>query len=429
MDEKELKALMTKLMDQHQEGLLENDDFIKAISAACFKVIEESLKTGDVDTLKKNVQTLTDELKTLRAGSLVDGNAKLLDPLYDGCWKSAEIAKDFGLYALASVLGSKKAADALKSKGYILQKDMGADDLTAGGLFVPQQLLDGLIMLIASYGKYRRNAQVTPMTADSATGMKLNSGLTVYCVQEGVVPTKSDAALSTVGLTAKEWSVYVAIDKTLNEDAAIMIGNLIGELIAMAFAEKEDLIGFMGTGISTHFGFKGIKGQFEALSSPAGVTTGTGVTWDSLILADFLAVQGNVHEKADDGVNLKWYCSRKFYYGAMMKIAFAAGGVYAQEMTLNQVSQKKYFLGDEVEFISSMPTATAETQLCCFYGNLKRGAMLGERRATTIEQSSEALFLERQIAVLGTERVAITVYGCGDDTTAGVIVALQTGTT
>jgi HK97 family phage major capsid protein len=425
MNEEQIKKMFQDLLDQHQKGLVKDKTFIEAITELAMKTIQESLKLEDVDALKKNVKTLQDEIKTLRSGALVESNTKQLNGLYRGVWKSAELARDFGLFALASVLGSKKAADKLQAKGYILEKSMNADNLTEGGLLVPQQIIDGLIMLIGEYGVFRRNAGVMPMSSDSGTGMRLDSGLTVYCVAAGVAPTESKPGFSAVGLNAKEWLTYTCVDNNLSDDAAIMIGDLLGELIAVAFAEKEDLIGFMGTGIAAHFGFIGIKGQFDALATPAGVITSAYSTWATLVLGDFLSMQGKIHSKGRKGA--KWYCSAMFYYTVMRRLALAAGGVYAKEVEQSDVNETPYFLGKPVEFVEDMPTATATSQLCCFYGDLKRGAWLGDRRQTTIAKSEHYKFAERQTAVLGSERVAITVYGCGDDTNAGTIVALKTG--
>ncbi|MBW8017071.1 MAG: phage major capsid protein [Planctomycetes bacterium] len=422
MDEKELKALLEKMFGDYQKGILGNEDFIKSLSDIVKGQLTDQFK--DIETLKSNIETLTKEIKNF--GFLNSEPSQIPEKLYNGVWGSASLARDFGLYVLSAVAGSEKATEMLVAKGYKLERDFNEQDNTEGGIFAPTQFIDTLIMLIDSYGKFRQNVNVYPMSSDSASAPMLTDLLEVYCPSAGVAATKSDAGFKPVGLGAKEWVTYCAIDKNLDEDAAISIGNLVGELIAMAFALKEDTIGFNGDGTSTYFNYVGIIGKLNATASLAGVVEGTGSTWASLTMGDFSKLLGRVPEYADDGINLKWYCTRAFYFEIMEKLALAAGGTAAAEILTNSNSRTKYFRGYEVVFIHVMPKVTAVSQICCVFGNLKLGVWLGDRRKMTIESSTEALFTQRQIAIMGTERIAITVFGEGTTTVAGPICALKT---
>ena len=428
MEIKEIREQMAAVLKDHETGLLTNDSFIGKLGEQLMKVLGDDYK--DIPKLRDNLKALQTEVKNVRAFYCGE-QTKMLNGLYDGIWKSAEMARDFGLYVLSAVFGSQKATESLQAKGYILEKDMTAADNAAGGILVPTQIIDGLIMLIKQYGVIRRNALVMPMTSDSGIGMKFDTGLTVYCPGAGVVPDKSSPGFSPIGLSAKEWVTYVLIDNALTEDAAIMIGDLVGELIALAFAQKEDEVGFLGDGTSTYFNYVGILHALAGISGGAkgiiiGAESGTG--WNSFDLQDFLDIQGEVHEAADDNVNLKWYCSRKFYLSRMCSLALAQGGSTADEIITGRVTKQKMFLGDPVEFSSAMPRTSAATQYSCFYGNLRRGMILGDRRQQTISQSTHYKFAERQLTILGTERVAITVYGQGTNEEAGTICALKTKT-
>lgn len=419
--------MLQKILDERDKGLITNADLIKKLSEQVTEILKANF--GDVEQLKRNLQTLSDEMKTIRGG-VKDCNVDQLDGVYKGCWKSARLAQDFGLYVMASVLGSAKAADSLKARGYSITKAQSSSDNPAGGLFVPTQIIDGFIMLLADFGVARREAMVYPMLSDTATAFKLDTGLSVYCTSEGSSPTAQEIKSRLLSMTAKEWNVYVAIDRTLDEDAAIMLGNVIGELMAMAFAEKEDEVLFNGTGTSTYFGIKGIVGWLTSLSSPKGLISGSGSTWSALTIKDHRKLMGTIHPAAWKGGGPKWYCSPQYYFEVMMGLADAAGGATQTEIIVSEASGQRRFLGLPVEF-APLPDATATGTLHCVLGNLKRGAMLGDRRSTTIEQSREALFLERQIAILGTERIDINVYGCHDvtmdsKTRAGTIVGLKT---
>lgn len=428
MEIAEIKKQMQDVLVEHEKGLLTNDGFIQKLGESLMKVLGDDYK--DIPKLRDNLKAMSAEIKNIRA-FYCGQQTKMLNGLYDGIWKSAEMARDFGLFVLASVFNSTKANELLMAKGYILEKDMTAADNATGGILVPTQIIDGLIMLIKQYGVIRRNALIMPMTSDSGIGMRLDSGLMVYCPGAGVVPDKSSPGFSPVGLSAKEWVTYVLIDNALAEDAAIMLGDLVGELIALAFAQKEDEIGFLGDGTSTYFNYIGIKQALANVSGGAkgiivGAESGTG--WDSFDLQDFLDIQGEVHEAADDNINLKWYCSRKFYLSKMCSLALAQGGSTADEIITGRVTKQKAFLGDPVEFSSAMPRTSAATQYSCFYGNLRRGMILGDRRQQAIAQSTHYKFAERQLTILGTERVAVTVYGQGTSDEAGTICALKSKT-
>ena len=428
MDEKEFQELLKKMFSDYEKGLTDNDSLIAALSDKVKGLLGDQL--SDVDTLKKNIETLTSEIKNMRLLSI--DPVKVPSKLYKGVWGDAALARDFGLYVLASVSPpdtAKAATDLLAAKGYKLERAMNAQDNTEGGLLAPTQFIDTLIMLIESYGKFRANVNAYPMASDSAVAPMLTNLLNVYCPAAGVTPTESNPGFKPVGLNAKEWVTYCAIDRSLNEDAAIAVGNLVGELIALAFALKEDEVGFLGDGTEQYFNHTGIIGALTKTADLAGLVTGSGTTWSDLTLEDFNSLVGTVPDYADDGINLKWYCSRKFYFSVMRKLALNAGGTDAEEIHKGDKSGNRTFLGYEVEFVHVMPKATAVNTICCIFGNLRRGAWLGDRRQMTIEESKEALFAQRQIAIMGTQRVAPTVFGVGDTENSGPICALKTAAT
>ena len=62
----------------------------------------------------------------------------------------------------------------------------------------------------------------------------------------------------------------------------------------------------------------------------------------------------------------------------------------------------------------------------CLYGDLRQAACIGNRRSLEIETSREWKFGERQVAVLGRGRFAITVDDVGTATEAGPMIGLIT---
>lgn len=427
MDEQKIKELMQAIIQEHNAKLLDKKEFSERVAALVKEVVKES--EDNIKQLKDNLKTLNAELLKVRAG-VQACNVDQLDKLYKGPWGSVKLAQDFGLYVMASAMGSAKAADLLKSRGYTIQKAQTGADNPTGGLFVPTQIIEGFIMLVAEYGLARRKAVVYPMTTDTATAFKLASGLQVYKVAEGKAPDPQEFRSRLLTLKASEWCVYVPVDRTLDEDAAILLGNVVGELMAMAFAEQEDECLFNGDGTSDTLGIMGITGWLKSLTTPKGLVSGSGNAWGSLTIADHRKCMGVLHPAAWKGEGPTWYCSPQYYFNVMMALADDASGATQTEMILSEAAGRRRFLGLPVEF-APLPSESGSGVIGCVLGNLKRGAMFGDRRQTTIEQSREALFLERQIAILGTERVDINVYGCHDvktdkKTRAGTIVGLKT---
>jgi HK97 family phage major capsid protein len=91
------------------------------------------------------------------------------------------------------------------------------------------------------------------------------------------------------------------------------------------------------------------------------------------------------------------------------------------------------FQGIPVMFSQVMGTATATSTIAVFLGNFALGCSFGDRRKQTLEFSREAtiggvnLFEYDMIAVKCSQRMDINVHSIGDNTTAGPIVALSTG--
>lgn len=436
MDEKELIELIEKMLVDTKNGLATKAEFVSTL-AEKLKENEEFTKNFVTQDSQQTMQKSFDELAEQVKAMIKTRFSAIKTPAgyYNGGWGDLETAKTAGLFILANVAGNKKAAEQLESRGIELKqftdkdKAMGAGDNAAGGILVPTEIIDNLIILIEQYGVFRRNALVYPMGSESAIAPKLSSGLEVYCPGAGVTPTLSDAKFKGVGLNAKKWMTLTAIDSELDEDAAIAIGELVGYLIAEAFAQKEDEVGFLGDGGSTYFGHTGIAGALRAVDATIGniksLVVGAGNAYSELTLANFEELCGTVPDSADDG-NLKFYCSRKFYYTVMVRLAMAAGGANATEIHTGAVSRNKTFLGYPVEFTQAMPKTAANSQICALLANLKRGAYLGDRRRLTIDRSTEAYFSTDQIGIRGTERVAPAIHGVGDTTDAGPICGLIT---
>jgi len=276
------------------------------------------------------------------------------------------------------------------------------------------------------------------MSSDVRSDPRWVSGLTAYFVSEGGAGTTSSGTRDRIQLTAKDLMVLSTMSNNLSADAAIDIGDQLAGDIAYAFANKEDECAFNGDGSSTYGGIVGVRSKLQdvdgAGTDSAGlVTQATGSTWGAIVLADFNSVIGTLPQYADTS-NAVWVCHKTFYETVMSKLALAAGGVTAAEISSGGDRRPRpSFLGYPVEFSQVFPSTTAVTTVSCTLGDHSLGARFGDRQQESIMFSehatvnSSSVFERNDIAVRGTERFDINVHDAGDASNAGPIVGLETG--
>lgn len=363
---------------------------------------------GDLTFVKKHLDEVYDCLK--RYGKAVMGASGNSD--YQGFWANDSMAKDFGTLVMQAI-GSRT-------------KDMGTTNNTTGGNLVPTELATWIIQKLGQYGKFRKYATKVRMGSGTQHIPKVSSDLTIFCPSEGGSIDKSDVNFGLVGMNAKKLACLAVVNRELEEDALVGLGEIIGISITRSMAKKEDLIGFMGDGTSPYFGMRGIVGALravdEVIANIKGLVVGSGNAYSELSLGDFRKVVGVLPDDADD--NARWYMNKKFYYEVVYPLAETAGVANIFEI----LSDKKgrFLLGYPVEFVSCMPSVAADSQICALLGDLELGAFLGERRELEIARSDEVFFGNDQIAIRGTERIDINAYGVGDTEEAGPIVGLIT---
>jgi len=331
---------------------------------------------------------------------------------YHRFWQSEAMAKDFG-ELIWQALGRKAMGEAIGE----------------GGVLVPTEMSSWIIEKLGQFGKFRRNVTTFPMGSSSMLVPKIETDLTVYSPGEGVEIEDSDMSFRQLSLVPRKFACLCAVSNELVEDSIIALGEILGVSLARSIAKKEDAIGFAGDGTSTYFGMQGVIGALRAVSATianiAGLKVGKGNAWSELTLADFEDVVAILPDDADSGA--QWYVNRKFYYSVIHKLAVAAG--VANLFEILSPTKQRFFLGYPVEFVSVMPGAEANSQICALLGDLAIGAYLAERRQLTIARSTDVLFRNDQLMIRGTERIAINVYGCGDTSEAGPIVGLITAAT
>jgi HK97 family phage major capsid protein len=268
-----------------------------------------------------------------------------------------------------------------------------------------------------------------PMGAGSTIQPKIDGLLTVYVPGEGGTITAADPSIASISLVPKALTALTGYSMELDEDSAIPLAEMLGDLFARSFAYYEDLCGFLGDGTATYFGFRGITGALRAVDATIAniksLVVGSGNAYSELVLTDFEGVVGSLPDFADNG-EAAWYAHRYFYWTIMVKLALAAGGVTATEIITSASSRQKSYLGYPVKFTQVMPRAEANSQICAVFGNLRQGCQLGTRGGIEFAQSSDRYFDQGLIAVRGRDRVAINAHGVGDTSKAGPICGLIT---
>ena len=159
---------------------------------------------------------------------------------YNGSWPTREAAKRFGLWIMAT-MGSDQAtrqrcATYLENVGI---KALAEGVNATGGALVPEVFIPNLIVLMETYGKFRANAQVVPMSSDSATWPKLDSDVTGYVPGEAATITASNPTFSNVQLLAKKFAALTAISSELLEDSAVAVGEIVGNSMARTAVAAE----------------------------------------------------------------------------------------------------------------------------------------------------------------------------------------------
>lgn len=327
-----------------------------------------------------------------------------------------------GQFLAATLFKNQRSAEWCREHGITIHAALTESENNLGGFLVPDEMETAIINLREDYGVFRREARVVPMGSETKHVPRRTGGLTAYFAGDNGGMTDSNKSWDDVSLTARKLYALCKYSSELSEDAIINIGDDLTDEIAQAFANKEDECGFNGTGASTYGGIVGVLNKVAAGSI---VTAATGNTaFSTLDLADFEGLVGKLPQYAE--ANAKWYISRAGFYASMARLMDAGGGNAIAD--LEGGTRARLFLGYPVVFaqvLNSTLTAQTSTNILAF-GDLQKGAILGNRRGTSVMISEHAYFENDQLAIRGTERFDINVHETGTATEAGAILVLAT---
>lgn len=359
---------------------------------------------------------------------------------YCGAFGSESDARSVGLSIMAG-LGNKRANEALKSEfSDVHQRVLGGDINSDGGAIkTPAELINLVLWLVDSYGVFTSKVPGMPMGSDETTWTKDKGEPFMNVIGEHQkAVTENSLDLISASLKPKEWYTLFIYPRSLEEDSAVPLADLMARRIAWAFAYWIDKCGFMGTGGSDFFGIYGLVPKLKAIGT-GGLITAAGVTsFANVTDQHLLNVQGLLPQWADTNYSeataggpagnlggrgrAEWYCHRQFFFGVFARLARATGGLTAEEF---EGRRSLAYNGAKQNIVQVMPSVGADQEVPVIYGDLAIAAMRGVRRQLQIEQSTEVRWLQRQIAVMGTMRHDIVVQNIGDANNPEAITGLK----
>lgn len=303
-----------------------------------------------------------------------------------------------------------KAARFCRENGFLKALGEGLNEF--GGALVPAEFDRMIIRLVEKFGVFRQNARVRLMTRDLRTMPRRTGGISYGWYGEGGTISGSTPTYDNVGLFAKKLAALVVTSNELLEDAAISIADELAAEFAQAFAEAEDLAGFVGDGSPTYGGMIGVSTKLKGLSGTianiAGLKVASGNLFSEFLYQDFIDVTGLLPAYADRGA--AWYCHRQFYTGTMQKLEAAANITSARDAATG----RPLFLNYPVNFTQVMPKADANSQIAALFGDLSLACTLGDRRQRTLFTDPYSLSGNDQVQVRAIERVDLIANDCGN---------------
>lgn len=323
-----------------------------------------------------------------------------------------------GRFLAATVFGHESSKQWCRSHGIDIRGAMSEGTNSAGGFLVPDPLSNAIVNLQEDFGVFQQYTRVIPMASETLAVPRRTGGLTVYYPGENSAITASDLTFAQASLTAKKYAALALMSTELNEDSLIGMADLVADEMARRFANAIDTNAFLGDGSST---YASVTGFDSALHANSVISAASGNTsFATLDLADFESVVGSV--PVYPGAQNAWYISSYGFWNSMAGLAAAAGGNNMQDVGAGPEMQ---FLGYPVRFTQVLPGSGASAgDNVAFFGDLSLASTLGLRRDLSIQTSNEVKFIEDQIAIKGTERVAITVHEGTEASPVGPVVAM-----
>jgi len=300
-----------------------------------------------------------------------------------------------------------------------------------GGIFVNEEILNEIIVLVEEFGAFPANARNLSMKSDTLIVPRRVGGLKAYFVGENSSINESDAAWDRVQLVAKKAAVASRISSEILEDSSVLnlADYLTGE-VSRAIAELVDVCAFVGTGSGEHGGIVGAATKIVDGTHGAGViTAGSGETGASTLKLDSLiATAGRLPLFAR--AQAKWFVNPAVFAASVQRLGLVNNVGIAGGNTPATVSagSEMRLLGYPVVFVHTLSNnVSADPGVVKFlFGDLSLSSFYATRRGLTIKQSTERYAELDQTLLYSTMRFDALTHDLGDQNRAGPLVALRT---
>lgn len=421
------KLILEGYMVTDAEGMMVDPESLDVVIKAAAPEID-AMKEEDKEEMTKSIRReVAARLESLPRGLSVVGNVD------DKPWEkvatysnkvksfsSKEMAWKFGTWCLAT-MGHKKSLDNCRNHGIQIKAHTEGVN-SQGGFLVPDEMAAELVTLREQYGVFRRNAKIYRMASDTLRIPRKNTGLTAYWVGEAIAGTESTMGFDQVQLVAKKLTALTTVSNELLEDSVIDLASDVANEIAYQFAFKEDDAGFNGDGTSNYGGVVGLNSALADATYQ--ISDGAATAFSGVTVAEISAGFAKLPAWAAQRNNIKIYCNKAAYHGVFERLAFAAGGATASEVS-GGLREPRFF-GYPVEFTQAIAATQSAGAVFAYIGDLQQGCYLGDRRATSIAFSDSALnaFEQDERVVRGTQRVDIVCANVGSSSASGAIIKM-----
>lgn len=301
------------------------------------------------------------------------------------------------------------------------EKALNSTSGTGGDLIIPQ-LADQIIPFIRQKSYLRQFLQSFQMPTETYRFPKLTTGNTVYYVGETASAPESLMSTGTVELAAKKLMVALAISAELEEDSVLPIVPVIRDDMAKAFALAEENCFINGdtthtaTAVDPSSGTDAdwyVNDQRLAFNGLLKVGCGTSVDAGSgaLSLADISSAIQNLDVFGRDKSELLLIVS--------LREESTLRQLLGINLALNQLGLTGTALPGEVGKVWGIPvvatnllrTSTTDNTSEAIMLN-RNAAVIGDRRVFTIKSSDEVLIRSDQLLIVASERIAFKEQYC-----------------
>ena len=345
---------------------------------------------------------------------------------------SEERAYRAGQFFKATLLKDRDAARWCSDHGVVDSRALSEAVNSQGGVFVNDEVLNEIIVLVEEYGAFPANARNVQMTSDTLIVPRRVGGLKAYFVGENTSTTESDASWDRVQLVAKKIAVANRMSSEVLEDSASVLNladYIVGE-VGRSIAELVDTVGFVGTGSGDHGGIIGAVTKINDGTHTAGVVTAAAGNTSALTLDidDLIATAGRLPLYAR--ANARWFVNPQVFAASVQRLGLVNNVGLAGGNTATNLAQpaELRLLGSPVVFVHTMSSSVgSDPNVVKFlYGDLSMASFYATRRGLTVKTSTDRYAELDQTLMVATTRFDAVTHDCGDNVKAGPIVALKT---